>query len=193
MPSTNLSFRTPAEFMERIKSRDLKGVDNPGATAKRDLGRWYDVLDEGMHEVEVTPDEAVVLIHYVSTYDGLATVDNVTRAGEVLEDYPVGLTDGFDTAKWELGRKYQTWSLAGRYAAWDAAERYEVLARRNEGADAWPEDLTFGMALHTVGLHTYDLPLEYLAHIERTPAATADKLPGIYLRMAEEERDAEER
>jgi hypothetical protein len=190
MPSTNLSFRTPVDFMDRIKSRDLKGVDNPGATAKRDLGRWYDVLAEGLREVQVTPDEAVVLIYYVSTYEGLATVDNVMRAGEVLEDYPVGLVDDFDTAKWELGKKYQTWSLAGRYAAWDAAERYEVLARRNEAST---EPLTLGMALHRAGLHTYDLPPEILAHVERTPATIADELPGIYLRTAEEEQDVEER
>jgi len=167
----------------------MKGVDSPGATAKRDLGRWYDMLSEGLREVQITPDEAVVLIYYVSTYEGLATVDNVERAGEVLEDYSVGLMDDFETAKWELGKKYQTWSLAGRYAAWDAAERYEVLARHNEKT---AEPLTLGMALHRVGLHTYDLPPEILDHVERTPAMIADKLPGLYLRTAEEESNAED-
>ncbi len=188
MASTNLSFRTPADFMDKIKSRDLKGVDNPGATAKRDLGRWYDALGEGLREVQLTPDEAVVLIYYVSTYQGLASVDNVVKAGEVLEDYPIGLVEDFDTAKWELGSKYQSWSVLGRYAAWDAAERYEVLARHNEKTT---EPLTLGMALHKVGLHTYDLPPEILAHVERTPAMIADKLPGFYLRTAEEDEDDE--
>lgn len=185
MASTNLSFRTPTDFMDKIKSRDLKGVENPGATAKRDLGRWYEALSEGLREIEVMPDEAVVLIHYVGTYQGLASVDNVARAGEVLEDYSVGLTEDFDAVKGRLGRKYQTWSLLGKYAAWDAAERYEVLAKH--GTD---EGLTLGMALHRVGLHTYDLSPGVLAHVERTPALEADKLPGIYLRTAEEERDA---
>jgi hypothetical protein len=183
MPSTNLSFRTPQPLLDKIKIRDLKGVNNPGATAKRDLGRWYDLLSESLEEVSITPEEAVILIHYVATYDGCPSARNVFDAGEVLEDYPIGLAEDFDAAKEALGRKYQDWSYATRYAAWDAAERYEVLARNHT-----EDNLTFGMALHRAGLHTYDLPPDELAVIERMKAAPAAFLPGVYVRAVEEDR-----
>lgn len=182
MASTNLSFRTPEVLMGKIRSRDLKGVDNPGATAKRDIERYYSLMDEGMRTVRLTPKEAVVLIYHVSTYEGYATAQQIADAWEVFQDYQLGLDENFDDATESLGQAYAEWPLVGRWAAWDAAERYQVLATRSGD----PE-LTFGMALHRAGLHTYDLSQEELAHIERMGAVEGDLLPGVFLRALQED------
>jgi hypothetical protein len=42
------------------------------------------------------------------------------------------------------------------------------------------------MALHHVGLHTYDLPPDELATIERMGAVSAELLPGAYVQALEE-------
>jgi hypothetical protein len=175
MPSPNLSFRTPQSLLEQIQRRDLKGVENPGAVAKRDVERWYGLLQEALSEVRLSPAEAVVLIHYVGALQNEPVHSNILLAAQTIGSTSLGLGDAFAAVRASLAAKMASWSLAGKYAAWDAAERYEVLAVRG------PETLTFGMALHEVGLHTYDLPTDELATIERMAATTADQLPGEYL------------
>lgn len=182
MPSTNLSFRTPKPLLDLIRGRDLKGVENPGATAKRDVERYYGLLAEALRDVRLMPLEVVVLIHYVGTYEGYATVSQILDAADVFRESQIGLDENFDEAQQSLAESYASLSLAARYAAWDAAERYQVLALSNKDTE-----LTYGMALHRVGLHTYDLDPEVLAHIERMDAVDADRLPGLFLRTAEPE------
>jgi hypothetical protein len=192
MPSRNLSFRTPPKLLEQIQSRDLKGVDNPGAVAKRDVERWYEVLQESMREVRLNPAEAVVLIYYAGSLleDSSVSLSRVLMAHHIIGSGGLGLESAFTPVSESLADKMAGWSLAGKYAAWDAAERYEVVVRRNlehvEGAVEGAEDLTFGMALHRVGLHTYDLLPDELAVIERMGAVPADMLPGAYLRALRE-------
>lgn len=185
MASRNLSFRTPEPLMDKIRSRDLKGVDNPGAVAKRDVERWYNVLQEGLAEVRLTPPESVVLIHYVGPFEGHVVHTNVLLAAQHIQSGPMGLGEPFAAVRESLAAKMAQWSLAGRYAAWDAAERYQVLVARNFAREDLAEDLTFGMALHHVGLHTYDLPQEELSVIEGMDAVEASRLPGAYVRARE--------
>lgn len=170
MPSTNLSFRTPAELMDKIKARDLKGVDNPGATAKRDLSRWYEFLTVNLGEVKLQPDEAAVLIYYVGKYQGAATQESVVNASTIIEADDLGLSEDLDDARGSLARKMDSWFMGELYAAWDAAERYQVLVERVDP----DEDLTFGMALHKVGLHNYHLTTEKLALVEAMNAVVAE-------------------
>lgn len=186
MPSRNISFRAQQELLDKIKSRDPEGNEYPGATAKRDVERWYAVLEHFSRTMEsLTPDEAVVLIYYVGTYGGRPSHDAVIRIGDVLRDSAVGFLDEFyDLAQAGLGAKLRLTSPIGLYVLWDAAERYEALAMK---AARTGESLTFGMALHKVGLHTYDLAPHVLRRVEATPALESDLLPGAYLRAAKED------
>jgi hypothetical protein len=184
VPSNNLTFRAPEGLMDQIKSRDIKGVQYPGTVAKRDIDRWYRVLADGLKEVRLDPTEALVLIYYVDTLGGEPSHEEVTGLAEGLRSGQIGLGETFDAARVSLAEKLFGASLAAVYALWDAAERYHVAARRND-EDAWSEDLTFGMALHKIGLHTYDLSPEELAHIERTTAVLPDLLPGAFLSTLE--------
>jgi hypothetical protein len=186
MASKNLSFRTPQELLDKIKARDLKGVDNPGAVAKREVERWYSVLQESLSEVRLTPAEAVVLIHHVEVFDGQADLPIIRVASDCIADGSTGLSSFYGPVRASLARQMARWSFAGLFAAWDAAERYHVLVKRNFDREEQAEDLTFGMALHRVGLHTYDLPPEELEVIESTPAVMPDRLPDAYLRALEE-------
>lgn len=183
MPSTNLSFRTPERLMAQIGQRDMKGVQYPGTVVKRDVERWYAVLADALSEVRLAPAEVVVLVSYAASYDGEPSHASVIDSPLVISRREFAMDDErFDEAQEALGRKMTDWSLAGLYAAWDAAERYEVLARRS--ADS---GLSFGMALHRVGLHTYDLAPEELARIEQIRAVPAEELPAAYLRAVEGE------
>jgi hypothetical protein len=169
--------------MQQIRGRDRKGVDNPGAVVKRDVKRWYAVLHDALSEVKLSPLEALVLICYVARFEGEPTHVAVMTAHEGIGDTRLGLSQEFRATGDSLSAKYMCWSTAAKYAAWDAAERYQVLSLRQ--ADDPP---TFGMALHTVGLHTYDISPDELSVIERMKAAPADFLPGVYLRALEMDR-----
>lgn len=107
------------------------------------------------------------------------------RSGDVLRESAVGFLDEFyDLAQTSLGAKLRLMSPMARYALWDAAERYEALAKAR--ARSGDTTLTFGMALHEIGLHTYDLPMHILQAVEATRAVESDLLPGAYLRAAKE-------
>lgn len=184
MSATNLSFRAPEGLLVLIKSRDRKGVNYPGAVAKRDLERWYALMGDAISEVQLTPAEVVVLAYYASTFDGEPNHWNVAGSAIALQGRQIGLSEEFSASRDTLAKKMSTWSTAAVYAAWDAVERYQVLALRNR-ADSG--DLTFGMALHRIGLHTYGLSGDELAHVERMTAVPADLLPGEYLNAREDD------
>lgn len=181
MPSNNLSFRTPEPLLKQIQSRDPKGVENPGAIAKRDVERWYGFLQSGLPQVELTPAEAVVLIHYVGAFQGEMQHSQVLMAAQSIGSTPQGLGEAYAPARASLAAKMADWSVAALYAAWDAAERYEVVAKRGS------LNTTFGMALHLVGLHSYVLPPDDLATVERMGAVPSADLPGEYLTALKEE------
>jgi len=174
--STNLSFRTPADLMQKIRARDIKGVDNPGAIAKRDVERWYSLLTYSLAQVSVEPAEAVVMIYGVNWW-----LSGMT--GQTLEELPdvlrrgMGLNAFYQDAQLGLAEALEDWPLEVRAALWDAAERYDVLAHREPGR-------TFGAALHQVGLHSYELAPEELALVESIPAVESDKLPDVYMKTA---------
>jgi hypothetical protein len=186
MPSQNVSFRTSPELLEKIRRRDPDASKYPGATAKREVERWYAMLEDHLADLEkFSPDECVVLIYYVGTYGGRPSHEAVLRAGDVLQGSAVGFLDEFyDRAQISVGAKLRLMNPMSRYALWDAAERYEALAltRAKDGDTT----LTFGMALHEIGLHTYDLPSHILQRVEATRAVESDLLPGAYLRAAKE-------
>ncbi len=188
MPSQNIGFRANDALLKQIRSRDPQAHQYPGATAKREIERWYAMLEEGSRELlkvdRLKPAEAVVLIYYVGTYGGRPSHEAVMRCGDVLREQSVGFLDEFyDNAQAGLGAKLRLMSPMGRYALWDAAERYEALAM---GAADEEAPLTFGMALHKVGLHSYNLAPHILQRVEATRAVESDFLPGAYLRAAKE-------
>lgn len=185
MPSRNISFRAQQDLLDKIRSRDPEGNEYPGATAKRDIERWYAMLEDHASEIDhLTPEEVVVLIYYVGTYGGRPSPAHVLRIGDSLVDSTVSFLDDFYSAAQEsLGTKLQYMGRMARFAAWDAAERYQALSLK---AAKTGEPLTLGMALHRVGLHTYDLEPHVLRRVEAVSAVESDLLPGAYLRAAEE-------
>lgn len=183
MPSQNLSFRAPQKLLDQLSKRDLKNVKYPGTTAKREVERWYSLLTSGLMEVRIDPVEVVVLAYYANAFNGEPTHANVLNAPYAIGDGVGSLSGKFYPAQLSLSDKMKGWSVAGLYAAWDAVERYEVVVSRLKN-----ESMTFGMALHLVGLHTYSLPPEELARIEQMSPVTSELLPQEYL-MAGEDRD----
>lgn len=176
MSSTNLSFRTPPDLMQRVRARDIKGVANPGAIAKREVERWYSLIGHSLKEVSVEPAEAVVIIYAANWWLN-------AMSGQVLEDLPdvlskqMGLHAFYRDAQLGLAEQVERWPLDVRAALWDAAERYDVLAHREPGR-------TFGATLHQVGLHSYELSPEELELVESIPAAESNKLPDVYMKAA---------
>lgn len=173
MPSTNLSFRTPIDLMNKFRTRDIKGVLNPGAIAKRDVERWYSLLEISMGDVQVEPVEAVVMIYAANWWlNGMG--------GQVLQDLPetlrreMGLDPFYRDAQLSLAEVVERSSLAVRAALWDAAERYDVLAHKGG-------QCSFGALLHQVGLHSYTLTPEELGLVESFPAVESDVLPASYI------------
>jgi hypothetical protein len=172
--STNLSFRTPPDLMQKLRDRDIKGVDNPGAIAKRDVERWYSLLSESLKTVHVEPAEAGGLIVAASwAFSGMNS--------QTLADLPetlrreVGLHVFYREAQLGLAEEVERWPLDVRAALWDAAERYDVVAHKEPGR-------SFGAVLHRVGLHSYELTPEELALVESIPAVESDSLPGVYMK-----------
>lgn len=184
MPSQNISFRVEADLLDKIRSRDPAASRYPGATAKREVSRWYDMLEEYSRDMpQLTPSELVVWIYYVNTYDGRPSVRNVLDAGTVLLEQQIGLDVFYDDFQTQLALHLNAVPAMAVWALWDAAERYQALVSSSA------EELTYGMALHRVGLHTYNLPVEDLRIVEATRAVSADLLPGAYMRAMEGEDD----
>lgn len=174
MSSTNLSFRTPPGLMQKIRDRDIKGVDNPGAIAKRDVERWYSLLGESLKAVHIEPAEAVVMIFAANwSFNGMSS-QTLTDLPETLR-HGMGLHSFYREAQLGLAEEVERWPLDVRAALWDAAERYDVAAHKTPGR-------TFGATLHQVGLHSYDLTPEELALVESIPAVESDSLPGVYMK-----------
>lgn len=175
MSSTNLSFRTPAPLLQLFRDRDIKGVDNPGVIAKRDVERWYSLLGESLKKVRIEPEEAVVMIYAAHWWLG-------TMTGLLLGSLPehllqnMGLDAFYRGAQESLAQKVDGWPLSVRAALWDSAERYEVIAHRKPGN-------TLGGALHQVGLHSYSLDPEDLLLVECVPAVESDELPRAYMHI----------
>lgn len=176
MSSTNLSFRTPPDLMQKFRDRDIKGVDIPGAIAKRDVERWYSLLGESLKKVHVEPAEAVVMIFAANwSFSGMNS-QTLTDLPETLRR-EVGLPAFYWEAQIGLAEEVGRWPLDVRAALWDAAERYDVVAHKEPGR-------TFGATLHQVGLHSYELTPEELALVESIPAVESDSLPEVYRKAA---------
>lgn len=176
MSSTNLSFRTPPELMARIRSRDIKGVENPGSMAKRDVERWYSMLETSLRKVSVDPQEAVVMIYAVNWWMSGMTGATLTELPQTLSQ-EIGLPDFYRDAQLGLAEQVEGWPLNVRAALWDAAERYDVMVHRQPNK-------TFGAALHEVGLHRYDLDPQELSMVESFTAVESDSLPAVFMEAA---------
>lgn len=186
MASQNVSFRVEPDLLEKIRSRDPGATRYPGATAKREVIRWYDMLAEYSRDMpRLSPAELVVWIYYVGTYDGRPAVNNVLEAGDVLLDQQIGLDVFYDDFQTQVGLSLNGVPAMAVWALWDAAERYQALVSSTKD-----ESLTYGMALHKVGLHTYDLAPQDLKLVEAVPAVSAELLPSAYLRAVQEDDDA---
>lgn len=159
MPSPNLNFRAPADLLAKIRSRDPQGLKLPGSIAKRDLERWYAALEAGLEGVTLTPAEAILLARVVRDAPRVdeAFVTTLIRA---VEDSSL---TGWEVQQRGLVRKLAAFPLITRWALVDAAERYLAYAEKNPEA-------TTGMALHQVGLHTYDLAPWELEILENSMA-----------------------
>lgn len=159
MPSPNLNFRAPADLLAKIRSRDPQGLKLPGSIAKRDLERWYAALEAALRTVRLTPAEAVYLIRTVQEAYPV-NESFVTVLDQVVDD---SWLEGWGAARDTLARKLAPMPQVTRWALVDAAERYLAYAEKN------PEAST-GMALHQVGLHTYDLAPWELEILEQSIA-----------------------
>lgn len=173
MASTNISFRTPPELMTKLASRDIKNVKYPGHVAKRDVDRWYSLLESSLGEATVSPEEAVVIIFAASWWLPVMTGRFLTELPAILRQ-EIGLDGSYAGASRSLADRMESWPLAVRAAVWDAAERYDVTVRQGP----WR---TYGAALHQVGLHNYRLSSQELALVEALPAVESRELPAAYL------------
>ncbi len=182
--SINLSFRTPEDLLKKIKSRDIRGSDFPGAIAKRDVERWYALLGEVLKGIVLDPVDIVVMVYAVTRWLGPMDGEQLVSLPHQLRQ-EMGLDPFYRDAQLSLAETAEGWSLGVRAAVWDAAERYEVIAHQN------PE-LTFGAALHQAGLHRYDLNAGELALVESFPAVEGAQLPGAYMAADEDEADEED-
>jgi hypothetical protein len=164
--------------MQRLQARNIKGVKNPGAIAKRDVERWYSLLEASVSYVKVEPIEAVVMIYAANWHFSAMNSRTLEDLGSILRQ-EMGLNPFYADAQRTLAQKVEDWPLLVRAALWDAAERYDVLAhlRRVE---------TFGAGLHQVGLHSYELEPEELARVEGLAAVEGDSLPEEYMRTVME-------
>lgn len=178
MSSSNLSFRTPAELMGKFRIRDIKGVKNPGAIAKRDVERWYSMLDACRKQVRLQPAEAVVMIYAANWWLSAMSGESLLALPQQLRR-DLRMDPFYRDAQDSLGELVTEWPLGTRAAIWDAAERYDVLAHHHP-------DTTFGAALHQVGLHSYRLAPEELAVVETLSAVEADNLPAAYMQAVNE-------
>lgn len=168
MNSTNISFRAVGSMLNRLQVRDGKSMKNPGTIARRDLDRWYGALQDALEDVRLAPAEAILLIRLVN------------RADQHDEDFVAGLAayvadrpeDGFAHVQRRLAQKLAAFDRITRWALVDAAERYAVFQHKHPGA-------TLGMALHQVGLHSYDVTPGELAALEATEAAQPGELAPI--------------
>lgn len=165
MASPNLSFRAGSDLLAKVKSRDPEGLKTPGAIAKRDVNRWYSALEEAIATVRLTPSQAILLVRVVRDAQ---VIDNDFVAGLIahIEDDPEGRTT--QTGK-GLVQRISSYDRITRWALVDAAERYLAYVRKNPG-------VSVGMALHQVGLHSYQLASWELEILNGT-IATSLKLP----------------
>lgn len=171
MPSTNLSFRAPYPLLNQVQARDPKGLKNPGSVAKKDLERWYGALASAMRDVQISPAAAILLIRIVRevSAEGPPTESFVADLPRYVRNNP---HEGFEHVRKDLALRLEIHDQITRWAMVDAAERYEVLR------ETQPE-MTSGMALHQVGLHSYTATPEELASLERTKVGQPDGLDPI--------------
>jgi hypothetical protein len=154
---TGLNLRVDEILRAKIKSRDLKGVENPGAVARRDLERWYGSLKDALDQIKLAPAEAVLLIAVI----GKESVHSEALAATLAMHVEESEEEGYGHVRNRLVQKIEHWDRTTRWAVIDACERYAVYAKRH------PES-TLGMALHQVGLHSYTATPEEMAVLEGT-------------------------
>lgn len=161
MPNPNMSFRAPALLRDALAARNPKDdVKNSGAIAKREVERWYVELDRALARIKLDPAEAVLLISVV----GKSSLNPDELAHRLPLEVEQDTSEGFGHVRERLVRKMSSWDTLRMWAVVDAVERYEIYQRRNPSA-------TLGMALHVVGLHSYEVTPEELALLESTQAA----------------------
>lgn len=121
MPDNPIQFR-PGPLGPRLAERATGGA-SAGATAQRDLERYYDVLALALAQVELTPGEASLIVVALN-----GTLIDI-HAAQMLHYEIADSLDGGLAEKWEvdgpaLVAKARGWSLLTRMAVCDAAERF---------------------------------------------------------------------
>jgi hypothetical protein len=165
MPSQNVSFRAPYPLINQIQARDPKGYKYPGAAAKRDLERWYNLLSRTLDRMLLAPAEAVFLIRVVGNAD-LPAEEVVQKLHMLVEQ---DRTEGYGHIRRKLIAETSHWHPIQCWAVVDAVERYQIYQQRHPEA-------TLGMALHMVGLHNYQATQEELSVLEGVKAAPPEEL-----------------
>jgi hypothetical protein len=160
MPNPNMSFRAPALLRDALAARNPKDdVKNSGAVAKREVERWYTELDRALARIRLDPAEAVLLISVI----GKSTLQPHELAHQLHIEVERDTSEGFGHVRDRLVQKMFSWDVMRMWAVVDAVERYEIYQRRNPQA-------TLGMALHVVGLHSYQVTPDELTLLESTQA-----------------------
>ena len=116
-----VSFRSgPLDgALEARMREDLKA----GAVAQRDLGRYYDALALALAQVQLTREQALLLIDALNgTFIDLTTAQMLHY--EIADALGDGLAEKWRTNGPALVETVRAWSLLQRLAVLDAIERW---------------------------------------------------------------------
>lgn len=135
MPSPRIEFRATTSVAAELTARSA-GV-SPSDAARRDLARYYALLDEELGRVALTPTEALLLC---DALNGVYAGDNVTVARHLDHEIEDAIELNQVDRKWEvdgtaLVTTVRGWTLAARLAALDAVERWWARRRGNDESD----------------------------------------------------------
>lgn len=125
MPADRIQIRLgPGPLTSAVAARG-GAADNGSASevARRDLGRYYDLLALALASVDLTEGEASLIVDALN-----GTIIDVSTAQLLAAEVEDGLGDGL-AEKWgvdggALVAKVRAWTLAQRMAVCDAAERF---------------------------------------------------------------------
>jgi hypothetical protein len=118
---SKVQFR-PGPLDPALAERADAGV-SIGQVARRDLDRYYQLLTLALHQVELTPGEASLIVDALN-----GTFIDLTAAQMLHAEIADSLGDGL-AEKWEvdgpaLVAKARGWTLLQRMAVCDAVERF---------------------------------------------------------------------
>jgi len=126
-----------------LEARTAATARTANAVARRDLERWYAVLEQVLRGIELGPAEVLLLVEAVEkTPDREVLVGTLTQVLESSE------MPGYGHVRPWLVTKSELWSVVQRWAVVDACERY-IIAEKEGGTTA---DI-----LHRMGLNPYGI------------------------------------